>query len=362
VTTVEDRATLGGTGTMSQKESKKDETSETVRGTAVLLTDIFPDFAFNARSKVYVDTAPDSQESGGPEELGLSLRTKGQDHPVVVRPNLHEKGKVRIKGDDGHLKFWWPPYELVDGFRRWVAVTTLNANENLQKHSKETGLPIVPGVPNGSIAVDIRQLDDLQAKLFNARTSTTRNPLESPDLMADLVSLTRPPYSMRESDIAEDHGFSLVTVHRYTTAGNALLPSILHHWRFGGSFEGTASGKRLSFEEIERVSKQKKEDQAAAYKEAIVGKEARSKVKDWLHQAEGQAARMGTLLGRLEAEGVIRLTSKPWTECVDVLVKLPAKTRRYSAVNTKMAEALESAYLAEKKKDVGLREKKKESK
>jgi hypothetical protein len=353
MTIVEDR-------TVKKKEApKKVETPKGSTTTFVPLSDVFLDYEFNARSRANVEGTPDAQESGGPEELSLSLRTKGQDFPVVLRPNTHEKGKVRRKNETtGHLEWWWPPYELVDGFRRDVAITALNADEKLREHSKETGVPIVPNVPNDQIAADVRPLDDLQATLLNGRAGIARNNLEPPDMMAHIVKLTRPPFSMAVSDIAEDQGLSLVTTHRYATAGNALIPSILSHWRFGGSFEGAASSRRLSFEEIEVVSKQKKEDQAQVYKDALIGKEKRSKDKDWLHTATQTAARMGTLLGRLEVEGVIRLTSKPWTECVDALVKLPAKTRRYSAVNTKMAETLESAYNAEKKRDIGQREKK----
>jgi hypothetical protein len=314
--------------------------------------DIFADFDFNARSRANVESAPEAMEGGGTEELGLSLQTKGQDFPVILRPNTHEKGRVRKKDKDEHLIWWFPPYELVDGFRRLVSTFSLNADEKLKEHSKETGLPIVPNVPNGHIAAEVRSLDDLQATLLNGRAGIARNNLEPPDLMAHIVKLTRPPFAMTVQQISEDQGLGLTTTHRYAAVGNALLPGILTHWRFGGAFEGAAAARRLSFPEMEEVSKVKKERQVQAYKDALVGKDKKLKTKDWLHTAELSASRMGTLLARLEREGVVRLTRKPWDECVDSLVKLPARTSRFVAVKTRIGKMLEEAYEAEKKRDV----------
>jgi hypothetical protein len=316
------------------------------------LKDVYLDFDFNARSRANVEGQPDTLEGGGPEELGLSLQTKGQDFPVTLRPNTHEKGRIRVKGQDGHMVWWFPPYELVDGFRRFFAIATLNADEKLQEHSQETGLPIIPNVPNGHIAAEVRPLDDVQATLLNGRAGIARNNLEPPDLMAHIVKLTRPPFGMTVQQISEDQGLGLTTTHRYATAGNVLLPAILNHWRFGGSFDGVAAARRLSFSEMESVSRVKKEYQVQAYKDALIGKDKKLKTKDWLHQAEQSAVRMGTLLARLEREGVVRRTSKPWEECVDTLVKLPARTQRFVAVKERISRAIEDAYDTEKKRDI----------
>ena len=50
--------------------------------------------------------------------------------------------------------------------------------------------------------------------------------------------------------------------------------------------------------------------------------------------AQKAALRVGANLARLEKEGVITLTSKPWPECVPHLIKVPAK------VGAKAREAL----------------------
>jgi hypothetical protein len=320
----------------------------------VPVTDIYCDPDFNARSQANVVCEPDGVVGGSVEELATSLRTKGQDIPVVLRPNTAKKGeKERRKDAKGDLSWWWPPYECVDGARRVFAVRALNLNEKLLEHSKETGLPIIPGVPNGTIAAEIRPLDDREAVLLMGRTSISRNGLEPPDLMTHIVKLTRPPFSMSVQEIAEDQGLAVATVHKYAASGNALLGAILRHWRLGGEFDGITSPKRLNFEELEAVSKERKENQAQAYKLALVGRDEREHTKNWYATAEKQAEKVGATLASWERAGVIRLTSKPWDECAQALVKLPARAKVNAVkVRNKLGEALEAAYTKEKKRDV----------
>ena len=108
------------------------------------------------------------------------------------------------------------------------------------------------------------------------------------------------------------------------------------------------AGKRVSFDEIEGVSKLPKGDQPAAYKALLLGKIEEAGIKDWYVAAQKAALRVGANLARLEKEGIITLTSKPWPECVPHLIKVPAK------VGAKAREALgkriESAYEEELKK------------
>jgi ParB-like chromosome segregation protein Spo0J len=331
---------------------KPSEPPKAVEVVFVPLSDIYADFAFNSRSEANVASEPDSAPGGGLEELSASLRTKGQDFPVILRPNLHQKGKDRKKDEEtGRMQWWWPPYELVDGFRRDVAITALNANKKNQEASKETGLPIVPGVPNGHIAAEVKPFDDREATLFNIRAGVGRNNLEPPDLLAAIVKLTRPPFSMSVQEISDDLACSLATVHRYATIGNALLPVIANHWRFGGAFDGVTANRRLSLDELGEVAKEEKDKQTAAYKELLIGRVEKQSTFQWFNSAEKSALRMGSFLAKLEIEGVIKLTSKPWEECVNALVRLPVSMRDKVRVRSKIAAAIQEGYDGERKRD-----------
>jgi ParB-like chromosome segregation protein Spo0J len=346
VTHVEDRTKA------KKPPGEKVEAPKAVIAVFVPLDEVYADFDFNARSEANVTSEPDSAPGGGLEELATSIRTKGQDTPVILRPNVHKKGEKR-RSPMGEKTC--PRYEVADGFRRFVSILKLNADKALQEHSKETGLPIIPNVPNGHIAAEVRPLDDREATLLNGRMGVARNNLEPPDLMAHVVKLTRPPFSMSVGEIAEDHGLALATAHRYATVGNSLLPAILKHWRLGGEFDGVNTPKRASLEDVEEVSKHKKEDQAAAYKQALIGKVEAAKVKTWLAGAEASASRAGATLGRWEALGIVRLTGKTWDECAAALVRVPAKAKDApgsTKLQAHLAKLLEESYEREKRRDV----------
>lgn len=359
MTHVEDRA---------KKRREEKEAERAARGkppeapkaqvvTHVPLTDIYADFDFNARSKENVTSEPDSAPGGGLEDLSGSLRTKGQDFPITVRPNTHEKGREHRRNEETRrLEWWWPPYELVDGFRRWVSISGLNADEKLQEHSKETGIPIVPNVPNGMVAAEVRPLDDREAVLLNGRAAVGRNNLEPPDLMTHVVKLTRPPFNMSVAEIAEDQGASLTTIHKYASTGNALLPAILKHWRLGGEFDGVVTNKRASFDDVVEVAKESHEKQPAAYKEALIGRKAKEGNVSWFNAAERSATRVGAFLARLELEGIVSLRGKPWEECVFTLVKIPVGVRGKPMVKEKVGAAILRGYEAEKNRDATKRE------
>ena len=215
----------------------------------------------------------------------------GQDVALVVRPNVQKKGEKRNHNRDATS---YAPFELVNGFRRYAAGLVLNEDPKEQEQSKKTGRSIIPNVPNGCMRVVVRNLDDLQAKLLNGRENV-RSPLEPPDLMAHISSLNRPPYTMSVGEIAENQGLSLSTVHKYANVGGALDTEVFKHWRFGGAFTAKPGeapvtvGKRVSFDDIETVSKLAKGDQGAAYKALLLGKVEDAQSKDWYVAAQKAA-------------------------------------------------------------------------
>ena len=297
----------------------------------VKFEEVYPDFEWNIRSPANVLADSEVDSGGTVESIAASMATRGQDFPLVLRANVHKKGPKLNHNRDGSS---YVPYELVIGFRRFVAGEMLNKNEKNVEHSKKTGVGVIPNCPNGMMRAIVRKYDDLQAKLANGVENTGRNVIEPPDLMAHIVSLNRPPYSMSVGEIAENQALSLSTVHKYATVGSAIDLDIFRHWRLGGPFTWNLSeppivvGKRVSFDEIEDVSKKPKGDQPAAYKQLLLGKAEDAQSKDWFVAAGKAAVRQGVQLAKLEKEGVIKLTSKPWAECVPHLVKSPARLAR----------------------------------
>lgn len=354
MTTVEDRtkakpAAPPGTKLSAANKGKVDpmEVQPGEKEVFVKFEDVFPDFDWNMRSQANVLADSDADSGGGLKDLAASMATRGQLMALILRPNVHKKGPKLNHNRDGSS---YVPYELVAGFRRFVAGASLNGDDKNQEHSKKTGVPIIPGVPNGTMRCVVRNYDDLQAKLTNG-AENAHNPVEPPDLMAHIVTLNRPPYTMSVGEIAENEGYSLATVHRYANIGNAIIPEVFAHWRLGGTFEGTAVGRRVSLEEIEEVSKKPKGEQAAAYKALLTlkGKEAES--KDWFVAAGKAAVRQGVFLAQLEKEGIITLTSKPWAECAAHLVKMPAKAG--AKAKEAIGRKIEESYQAEMKKTGG---------
>lgn len=312
----------------------------------VKFEDIVPDLQWNARSPANVLGDSESDSGGGLKELATSMAQTGQDVALVVRPNVQKKGEKRNHNRDTTS---YAPFELVNGFRRYAAGLALNEDPKEVEQSKKTGRSIIPNVPNGCLRVVVRNLDDLQAKLLNGRENV-RSPLEPPDLMAHIASLNRPPYSMSVGEIAENQGLSLSTVHKYANVGGALDTEVFKHWRFGGAFTAKPGeapvtvGKRVSFDDIEGVSKLPKGDQGAAYKALLLGKVEDAQSKDWYVAAQKAASRKGVELARLEKEGVIRLTNKPWAECVPHLVKVPGKAgaKAREALGKRIADSYEA--------------------
>ena len=92
------------------------------------------------------------------------------------------------------------------------------------------------------------------------------------------------------------------------------------------------------------MSKLPKGDQPQAYKALLLGKVEEAGIKDWYVAAQKAALRVGVNLARLEKEGIITLTSKPWPECVPHLIKVPAKmgAKAREALGKRIADSYEA--------------------
>lgn len=306
------------------------------------LEDIVADYAWNSRSQANVLSEDPEGDGGGLSALAAGMRAVGQEEPITVRPNREKKGPKR-----NHLKneSSYAPWELVHGFRRFEAAKKNNADPKWVEHYAKEGRPVILNVKNGCILARIKDLDERQAILKNFRENVGRIQLEPPEMLTGIARLLRSPVSMKISEIAENQSLSLPTVTRYANMAVGLDPSIIQHWKFGGAFEEVTVPKRVSLEEMEVISRLPRGEQVSAYKDVLLGRAAKANVKTWFQVAEKSAARAGAYLAKLQKAGVITISSKPWEECLEVVMRVPGAAKEKA--REKLAKILSEAFAEE---------------
>lgn len=212
------------------------------------LPDIFVDYSWNVRSESSVrsnesDAVQDDQQipqGEGLKGLKQTLALRGQDVPVVVRRVQH--------GTSLGGRRTACPFELVAGFRRFTAVSEL---------------PAVQGVPVGHIKAEVRELDDKEAVLLNARENTDRANLAPHDLARAVGRLVE--LGLTHDQIARELG---ITAYYVMMLGRvAKLPEqVLAHWRGEGSLPGvTGVPVKLTVSELCEIQKQGERESLLPY-------------------------------------------------------------------------------------------------
>lgn len=269
-----------------EKEAIKETT------TRVPLLDILVDHNWNARSGGW--QAEKTPEGGG-DELGpegsrgfpgliASIKEHGQDHACDVRPNPTKSRHT---------------YMLVTGFRRTEAIRRI-AEEGVN----------APGIDpkNPAIKVNVRNLDESEARALNGRENIERNSLSPADTAWLVVELAKAGKDatgkeLTDTAIAAKIGKSQGYVSKLHRIMNNTKASILKSWR-----EGAADP--LTVDERVKLSEIDKDKQEDTFKKLIAEetKEGTKTTGGWMKKATAQAASIGTLLGHLEREGLIDMT------------------------------------------------------
>jgi len=171
------------------------------------LSSIVAKFEWNGRYLGGGDTPAWTLDSGSEEEvndftaLKMSIADRGQDTPVTVRP----------KG---------PKFELVEGFRRFRA---------LEELAKEKG------DKNAVIKALVREYDDLEARLANARANTERDGYRPADLcwLVGQVALeySRKKVKATQQALSSDFGITQPYLAKLLGICSDLDPLILESWR-----------------------------------------------------------------------------------------------------------------------------------
>jgi hypothetical protein len=320
------------------------------------LTDIFVDFNWNSRSfaNVVSDHSELDTDAEGITGLTRGIFLDGQDEAVVLRPtNVEGFYKKGVK----------QPYALVAGFRRFEAIRRLNnpkvktdkdpgeVSEDFAKlieERKTAKKTLVPNTADGTIRAVVRTLAESEARMLNLRENTNRDSLTAPDLMMACKTL-KEKHDLTDTQIAEHLGKSQGHISMLGRVAKCDA-EILNHWRNGGEFHGLPSNLRATVRELDDLSKvEGKENQIKEYTRILQAKIPAGDDKDnnaWVKSAKNKAAKIGELLGTLEKNGIVKVSSKfagAWHEFIDLIVKNGKKeltTRQAKSV----AKAAEDAY------------------
>jgi ParB-like chromosome segregation protein Spo0J len=187
-------------------------TNGTTRTAApVEISKIHADYSWNSRAERNVQDMADT-ESAGFEGFEGNIRLSGQITAIILR-NTNGKTLSGQKTDK--------PYEVVCGFRRFRAITDLNA--------KKASKPCVPGLPDGHILAEIHDCKDAtEARVLNGQENTARKNLKAPDLVFLVGGLSKA--GMAQVPISEALGITQGWVSKLLKVAS-LPQAVLDNWR-----------------------------------------------------------------------------------------------------------------------------------
>lgn len=271
------------------------------------IKDIVVDQAWNARSGAYnVDS---SEEDGAYKDLKESIKLRGLEQPIVVRP---VKGKMHV----------------VAGFRRLQACTEIAADAQIK---------------DATIKCFVEELDELGARLRNISENSGRGKLRGADLsfaLGDAKAKLQAANAYTTDDamfasvgVNQSYGSKLVRIVQNTKA------QVFKKWR------DSVGNVQLTVPEMVEVSRAPKERQDEAYETAVRGKQpagTKDKKLAAVNAACKQAHKIGKLLGKLEKQDLISTDNLDFPAHIAYVVKLKSD---FTAKQTeKVAKAAQDGY------------------
>jgi ParB-like chromosome segregation protein Spo0J len=305
------------------------------------LDQIDVDWDWNARSlaNVLSESSEEDPESAGLSGLISGLVHDGQDTPVDVRPT----------NTPGFYKRCARPYSLVAGFRRFAAVTRINADRPFVKQRESEKRTVIPGIPNGTIRANVRHLGELEARRLNLAENTNRDAFSTPDLLHG-VGLLHKQHKMSANQIAASLGKSPVWITKLLAIAVKVDPKVLDHYRQGGELK--VDGKkvtvtvRATVDDLSDIAKMPLEAQLPEYVRILTGRtrvRAAPHYKMWAEALKRKADRLGYQLGTLQRNGVLTMMSLPWDEWIHLVVKAGDREARRRDVQ-KLGRIAQRAY------------------
>jgi ParB/RepB/Spo0J family partition protein len=286
--------------------------------TPVELNKIHADFGWNSRAERNVQDMAD-MESAGFDGFEGNIRTSGQITPIILR---NTNGKTLSGGKTDK------PYEVVCGFRRFRAITDLNA--------KKASKPCVPNLPDGMILAEVREVkNETEARILNGQENTARKNLKAPDMVFLAGGLAKA--GLNQIAIAEALGITQGWVSKLLRVAS-LPPAVLDHWRDNkailpiqtkdGVFElkGDANGKALVSKELTEPEmralaelKTTPEELTARYVRMVKPAPAQADSSDGPSEGDKVKAKVievASLMGCMVRAGVLNNGSLDWTRVI----------------------------------------------
>lgn len=275
------------------------------------LKDIIANFEWNARSGDFRADAGGEDDEQTFEGLVNSIKSRGQDTAVTVRP----KGKK---------------FELTAGFRRYAAISRI---------AEETKNP------NATIKAIVKNQNDIEARSENIRENTARDDLKGPDLAWSVHQLytlqtaasSTPP---TDSALAEEIGMSQPYISKLLRIMKGVTTKVTDQWR--------NSKVAVSVNDMVTLIGKPKNEQEEEFKRlvdskgGVSGGQGAHSGTAWLDSAKKKAADIGSLFGKLEKEELIDTAGLSFDTHIDFLIKVNKKaTARHRA---QIAKAAQKAY------------------
>ena len=239
----------------------------------ILLDQIEVNPKWNTRSNL-------AEYSGGPDGkngldgLVTSIKMRGQDDPVYVRPNTREGAKK--------------PFFLVSGNRRFEAIRRIAAEKNDKA-------PTIKAI--------VRKMTDLEAFELNVRENTAREDLGGADLafgVGRIISAYKADKKeITQQQLADMLGYSQGYMNKIEKIALFLRVEILEKWR--------NEMTKLTVDQIHAIAKAPHNEQMNMYNKLVRGKaenEAENgKGRASIEPQKRAAARYATIIGTLVRHG-----------------------------------------------------------
>jgi hypothetical protein len=184
----------------------------------VELSKIHADFGWNSRAERNIKDMADT-ENAGFEVWARGIGQSGQLQACILR----NTNGVLLNG-----KKTDKPFELIVGFRRFMAISLLNSGQYLADAKKDKR-PVVANLPDGTIMAEVREVKDaVAARILNGVENTGRKNLKAPDLVFLVRDLQKD--GMTQTAIGDALGITQGWVNKLLKVGSLPL-AIVEHWR-----------------------------------------------------------------------------------------------------------------------------------
>jgi ParB/RepB/Spo0J family partition protein len=274
------------------------------------LKDIVADFAWNARSGDFKADTGGKEEEHNFGDLVKSMKQRGQDTPIVVRP----KGKK---------------FSLTAGFRRYAAMMQI---------AEETKNP------NLTIKAVVKDQTEAAARAENIVENTARDDLKGPDLawaVHQLFVLEQTGgNTLTDSAMAEMVGKSQPYISKLLRIMKGVTTKVTDAWR--------SSKIAVTVNDMNSLVSVAKGEQEAEFKRILeskggaAGGQGAHSGNAWLDSAKKKAADIGTLLGRLEKQELIDTSGLAFDTHLDLCLKVNKKAN--ARQRAQIAKAATKAY------------------